>query len=306
MTVIATGNNARLLQEGVNRVFGQSLADHQKEYTYCFDVVSSRKAFELDVQFEGFGLAPEKTEGAGSAYDTQRQGFTPKYPHLTYSLGFIVTEENMDDNLYDLFPKKSKALAFSMSQTKEIVCANVLNRGFNSAFTMEGGDGVELFSTAHVRGPSDSTTYSNELATPAALSEAALEDLLIQINQATDARGLKKAVTGLGLVVPPSLGFEAERIVKSTLQSGTANNDINANRSMGMLPKGSMVNHYLSSNTAWFIKTNAPEGLTFFQRKAVQMQSDNEFDTSNFRSKATERYSVGWTDARGAYGSSGV
>lgn len=306
MSVIATGNNARLLQEGVNKVFGQSLANHNSEYDKCFDVLTSRKNFETDVQFEGFGLAPEKTQGAGTAYDSQSEGFAPKYPHLTYSLGFIVTEENMEDNLYDLFPKKSRALAFSMAQTKEIVAANVYNRGFNSAYLMTGGDGVELFSTAHVRGPSDSSTFSNELATPASFSEAALEDLLIQISQATDARNLKKAVTGQKLIVPPSLAFEAERVTKSNLRSGTAENDINANRSMGLLPQGYMVNHYLSSTTAWYIKTNAPVGMQFFQRKAVSMMQDNEFDTSNFRSKATERYSAGWSDPRGAYGSAGV
>lgn len=306
MSVITTGNSARLLQEGVNRVFGQAYNAHQAQYSQCFDVMSSRKAFELDVQWEGLGLAPQKTEGASTAFDSQSQGFIPKYPNLTYSLGFIVTEEEMDDNLYDLFPRRSKALAFSMAQTKEIVCANVYNRAFNSAYLMTGGDGVELLSTAHVRGPSDSTVFSNELATPASLSEASLEDILIQINQAVDARGLKIAISGQKLIVPPALGFKAERILKSAQQSGNANNDTNAIRSMGMLPGGHMVNNYLSSSTAWFVKTNAPMGMTFFNRKAVSFQQDNEFGSSNARFKATERYSAGWTDPRGLYGSAGV
>jgi len=304
--VITTGNNPRLLQEGVARVYGQAYDAHNEQFTMLYDTQQSRKYFELDVQWEGLGLAPQKQEGSGTAFDSQQQGFVPKYPNLTYSLGFIVTEEDLDDNLYDLFPRRSRALAFSMRQTKENVGANVYNRGFNSAFLMEGGDGVELFSTAHVRGPSDSTVFSNELATPASLSEASLEDLLIQINQAVDARGLRIAIRGERLIVPPQLGFEAERIMNSVLQNDTGNNAVNAIRSTGMLPAGHMVNNYLTSATAWFIKTNAPMGMTYYTRKASDFQQDNEFGTSNARFKATERYSFGWTDPRGAYGSAGV
>lgn len=304
--VITTGNSARLLQEGVARVFGQAYEAHNEQFTMLYDTQSSQKNFELDAQWEGLGLAPEKQEGSGTAFDSQQQGFTPKYPNLTYSLGFIVTEEEMDDNLYDLFPKRSKALAFSMRQTKENVGANVYNRAFNSAFLMTGGDGVELLSTAHIRGPSDSTTFSNELAVAASLSEASLEDILIQINEAVDARGLRIAIQGQRLIVPPALSFEAERLLKTVLRPDTANNDINAIRSTGMLPAGHMVNNYLTSSTAWFIKTNAPTGLTYWTRKAVKFQQDNEFGTSNARSKATERYSFGWTDPRGLYGSAGV
>lgn len=304
--VITTGNSARLLQEGVARVFGQAYDAHNEQFPMLFDTQQSRKNFELDVQWEGLGLAPEKLEGAGTAFDSQQQGFTPKYPNLTYSLGFIVTEEEMDDNLYDLFPRRSRALAFSMRQTKENVGANVYNRAFNPAFLMVGGDGVELLSTAHVRGPSDSTVFSNELAVPATFSEASLEDLLIQINQAVDARGLRIAIKGERLIVPPKLGFQAERILNSTLQNDTGNNAINAVRSTGMLPAGHMVNNYLTSETAWFIKTNAPTGMTYYTRKAVSFQRDNEFGTSNMRNKATERYSFGWTDPRGLFGSAGV
>lgn len=304
--VITTGNISRALQEGVANVFGQAYEEHQVQHTMLFDRETSQKAFELDLQFEGFGLAPVKTEGNGVAYDSQQEGFTPKYPMLTYAKGFIVTREAMEDNQYQLFVRRARALAFSLRQTRENVAANVYNRGFNSAFLMTGGDGVELFSTAHINGPSDSTTFSNELAVAAALSEASLEDLLIQINEATDPRGLRIAIRGERLIVPPKLGFEAERIMNSTLQNDTGNNAINAVRSTGMLPAGHMVNNYLTSDTAWFIKTNSPDGMKCFDRQAVRFEQDNDFGTSNARFKADERYAYGWTDPRGAYGSAGV
>ena len=304
--VITTGNISRLLQEGVKNVFGQAYNQHSTQWDKLFDTEDSRKAFEQDQQFEGFGLAPVKLEGAGVAYDSQQEGFSPKFQNLTYAKGFIVTKEAMADNLYHLFSKRAKALAFSMQQTKENVAANVYNRGFNSAFLMTGGDGVELFSTAHVNGPSNPTTFSNELATPAALSEAALEDMLIQISEATDPRGLRIALSGQRLIVPPKLGFEAERILKSVLQNDTGNNAINAVKSTGMLPQGYSVNNYLTSATAWFIKTNAPDGLKCFKRQGVEFDQDMDFGTSNARFKADERYSFGWSDPRGAYGSAGV
>ena len=304
--VITTGNISRLLQEGVKNVFGQAYESHNEQWSMLFDSEDSNKAFEQDQQFEGFGLAPVKAEGAGVAYDSQQEGFSPKFPNLTYAKGFIVTKEAMADNLYNLFERRARALAFSMQQTKENVGANIYNRGFNSAFLMTGGDGVELFSTAHINGPSDPTTFSNELATPAALSEASLEDLLIQINEATDPRGLRIALRGERLIVPPKLGFEAERILNSVLQSDTGNNAINAVRSTGMLPAGHAVENYLTSNTAWFIKTNAPDGMKYFTRQAVDFDQDMDFGTSNARFKADERYSFGWSDPRGAYGSAGV
>ena len=304
--VITTGNISRLLQEGVKNVFGQAYESHSEQWSMLFNTEQSNKAFEQDQQFEGFGLAPVKNEGAGVAYDSQQEGFSPKFPNLTYAKGFIVTKEAMADNLYNLFERRARALAFSMQQTKENVGANIYNRGFNAAFLMTGGDGVELFSTAHINGPSDNTTFSNELATPAALSEASLEDLLIQINEATDPRGLRIALRGERLIVPPKLGFEAERILNSTLQNDTGNNAINAVRATGMLPSGHMVNNYLTSNTAWFIKTNAPDGMKYFTRQAVDFDQDMDFGTSNARFKADERYAYGWSDPRGAYASAGV
>ena len=304
--VITTGNISRLLQEGVKNVFGQAYQSHSVQWNMLYNTEQSSKAFEQDQQFEGFGLAPVKNEGAGVAYDSQQEGFSPKFQNLTYAKGFIVTKEAMADNLYGLFSKRARALAFSMQQTKENVGANVYNRGFNSAFLMKGGDGVELFSQAHINGPSDPTTFSNELATPAALSEASLEDLLIQINEATDPRGLRIALRGERLIVPPKLGFEAERILNSVLQNDTGNNAINAVRATGMLPSGHMVNNYLTSNTAWFIKTNAPDGMKYFTRQEVDFDQDMDFGTSNARFKADERYSFGWSDARGCYASAGV
>jgi len=304
--VITTGNISRLLVEGVKNVFGQAYEHHDKQFDRLFDTEQSRKAFEQDQQFEGFGLAPVKLEGAGVAYDSQQEGFSPKFQNLTYAKGFIVTKEAMDDNLYNLFERRARALAFSMQQTKENVGANVYNRGFNSAFLMEGGDGKELFATDHINGPSDNSTFSNELATPAALSEASLEDLLIQINEATDPRGLRIALKGQRLIVPPKLSFDAERILKSVLQNDTDTNAINALRSTGMLPGGYMTNNYLTSNTAWFVKTNAPDGMKYFTRQEVDFDQDMDFGTSNARFKADERYSFGWSDPRGAYGSAGV
>jgi hypothetical protein len=304
--VITRGNISRLTQEGIANVFGQAYAEHQAEWPMLVNQESSEKAFELDQQFEGFGLAGVKQEGDGVAYDSQQEGFTPKYDHLTYAKGFIVTKEALRDNLYGLFAKRAKALAFSMQQTKENVVANVYNRGFNSSFLITGGDGVELFSASHVRGPSDSTTYSNILATAAALSEASLEDMLIQIRQATDPRGLRIALTPQRLIVAPANAFEAERILASNLQNDTANNAINAVRSTGMLKDGYTVNDYLTSATAWFIKTNCPDGVKYINRQSVEFGEDTDFGTSNLRMKADERYSAGWTDPRGAYGTPGV
>lgn len=304
--VIATGNIARLLQEGIASVFGQAYDNHPTEWDKLFDSHNSQKNFELDQQFEGLGLAPVKPEGEGIIYDSQQEGFSPKYPNLTYGKGIIVTEEAFEDNLYDLFNRKARALAFSMQQTKEVVGANVYNNGFNGAFLMEGGDGEALFSASHINGPTDSTTYSNLLTVATDLSETALESLLIQISQATDPRGLRIALQGRRLIVSPSNFYEATRILDSVLQNDTANNAVNAVRSSGMLPDGFMVDHYLTDAKAWFIKTNSPDGMKYWTRRENRFEQDNDFGTSNLRFKATERYSFGWTDPRGAYGSAGT
>ena len=271
------------------------------QYTEIFEVRRSTKKYEENVETTGFGLAQVKAEGAGIEYDSHSQGFTKRYTHVVYGLGWIVTLEEREDNQYrEVAMARTEGLAFSMRTTKEIVAANVLNRGFNSSYT--GGDGKELFATDH---PTLEGTFSNELATPADLSEASLEDLLIQIRQTKNTRGLQINIRGLELVVPPAEMFNAERLTMSVKQPGTANNDINAHRSAGMLPQGYCVNDYLTDTDAWFIKTDCPTGMMMYQRRPVQFTRDNDFDTDNAKAKSTERYSVGWTDPRGAFGSAG-
>lgn len=303
--IIATGNLPRLLQEGLNRVFGNAYDQHPMEWDKVFDDFSSGKNYEVDAQLEGMGLAPEKPQGDEVSFDSMRQGFTPKYQHLTYAKGFIVTKEALQDELYGQLERRARALAFSMQQTKEVVAANILNRGFNSAFTMVDGDGKELFATDHPLGPSGGT-FSNELATPADLSEASLEDLLIQIGNAVDARGLQIALQATRLVVPQALAFESQRILGSVLQNDTGNNATNAVRDMNSVRDGHTVNHYLTDTDAWFLKTNAPDGMKCFKRQEVQFGEDNAFTSGNARFKADERYSFGWSDPRGMYGSAGA
>ena len=302
---VTTGNFPRLLQEGLHKVFGNKYNEHQKEYPMLFDVKSSRKNFEVDAQLEGMGLAPEKPEGDEVSFDSFRQGFTPKYKHITYGKGFIVTKEALQDELYGELSKKARMLAYSMAQTREVVGANVYNRGFNSSFTMVDGDGSSLFATNHVNGPSGGT-FSNKLAVDADLSEAALEDLLIQIGNATDPRGLKIALKGVRLIVPVALQYEAQRILGSVLQNDTGNNATNAVKDMNSLRDGFTVNHYLTDQNAWFIKTDCPDGMCWFDRQETEFGQDNAFTSGNARMKADMRFSAGWTDPRGAYGSAGA
>jgi hypothetical protein len=302
---ITTGNIPRLLQEGLNRIFGATYDEHPAEWDKIFDANSSGKQFEVDAQLEGLGLAPEKPQGDEISFDSMTQGFTPKYQHLTYAKGFIVTKEALADELYGQLANKTKRLAFSMTQTKEVVAANVLNRGFNSSFTQVDGDGLELFSSVHVNGPSGGT-FANELAVAADLSEASLEDMLILIGNATDPRGLQIALQGIRMVIPVALQFEAQRILGSVLQNDTANNATNAVRDMNALRDGFTVNHYLTDVDAWFVKTNAPDGMKYFTRQAVEFGQDNAFTSGNARMKADERYSYGWSDPRGMYASEGA
>lgn len=302
MTVITTGNNPKLLWPGLNAVWGRNYTEHPKQYTDLFDIETSDMNYEEEVEMTGFGLAPVKQQGASTVYDSETQQTVNRYTHIAYSLGFIVTREEIDDNLYEKKGvTRTQALAFSMRQTKETVAANVYNRAFNSTYA--GGDGVELLSTAH---PSLSGNQSNELAVAADLSEAALEDLAIQIMNATNNRGLKIAIRPRKLIVPTALAFEATRILKSTLQNDTANNAINALRAMGMFPEGAVVNQYLTDADAFFIRTDVPNGMKMFQRVAAEFAQDGDFDTSNVKYKAYERYSQGWSDWRGLYGSPGA
>jgi hypothetical protein len=302
---VTTGNISRLLQDGINSVFDDRYKQYPPEFPMIFDKENSQKNFEVDVQVEGFGLADVKPEGDDITFDSFRQGFTPKYPMITVAKGYVVTKEALADDRYGEIRKKAESLADSMRTTKEIFGANVLNRGFNSAYTMIDGDGIELFATNHPLGPTNSGTFSNELATPADLSEAALEDMLIQISEAVDARGKRVALQGSRLIVAPNNQFEAQRILGSVLQNDTGNNATNAIRDMNALRDGYTVNHYLTSPSAWFIKTDCNDGLKHFERQAMERGEDNAFSSGNLRYKADERYQFGWTNARGMYGSSG-
>lgn len=302
MTVISTGNIAKLLWPGLNARWGANYTEYPKEYTDLVDVFSSDLAYEEDQEVTGFGLAPIKAQGQAIQYDTMQQGVTTRYTHIAYGLGFIITHEALMDNQYEkVGMQRTGSLAFSMRQTKENVVANMYNRAFNSSYTF--GDGVQLLSTAH---PTLSGNQNNTLAVAADMSEASLEDMVIQIGQAVNARGMRISLQAKSLIVPINLQFEAARILKSVGQNDTANNAINALRSMGMFSDGVKVNHYLTDTDAFFIRTNAPEGLKLFQREEATFAQDGDFDTSNLKYKAYERYSVSASDFRALYGSPGA
>ena len=296
---ITSGSHPKQLWPGVKKFFGDTYAEKPMVCDMVFDEYSSDKSYEEYVEETGFGLAPVKPEGMSISYDTDAQGYVSRITNVTYALGAKVTQEAIEDNKYfSVARKKSGKLARSMRQTKENVFANILNRGFTAAYA--GGDGKELLATDH---PTLSGNQSNELAVGADLSEAALEDLLTQIRQAKDSRGLRIQLKGQALIVPPELEFTATRIVSSANQSGTANNDINAMKELGMLPGGVIVWDYLTDANNWFVKTDANEGLIRQMRRALALEQDNDFDTSNACMKASERYAGGWADWRGIFGS---
>ena len=299
---ITTGSHPQQLWPGVRSIFGASYKEKPLVCDMVFSKVKSDKAYEKYVEETGFGLAPVKAEGAGMSYDTDAQGYTETLTNTTYALGAKVSQEAIEDNQYfQVASRKAKKLARSMRQTKENVAANILNRAFNSSYT--GGDGLELCSTAHV---TVDGTQSNELAVAADLSEAAIEDALTAIRGFKDSRGLRIQAKGMKLVVPSALEFEATRIMSSVNQSGTANNDINAMKKLGMLPGGNVVWDYLTDADAWFIITDVDDGLIHQQRVALSMKQDNDFDTTNACMAARERYAFGWGDWRGIFGSSGA
>ena len=302
MAVIASGAHPKALWPGIKAWWGRAYDEHQVEYTDLFDMDTSSQQYEEDVQVTGFGLAPVKPEGGAVIYDSEVQGYVSRYLHVAYGFGYIVTHEELRDTLYEVVSKRrSQALAFSMRQTKENVGANVYNRGFNSSFVF--GDGVELISTAH---PTLSGNQSNHLTTAADLSEASLEDMIIQIMGATNDRGLKVSLMPRSLCVPRQLWFEANRILKSTLQNDTANNAVNVLKATNALPGGIKVNHYFNDPDAWFVRTNAPRGQIGYTREAISFDQDNDFDTKNAKAKCYERYSFGSTNFRGVYGSPGA
>lgn len=299
---ITTGSHPKSLWPGVKAFFGKTYAEKPAVWSQVFNSMSSDKAYEELVEDTGFGLASAKAEGSAISYDTDKQGYTTRLTNTTYGLGAIITRENVEDNKYEsVAMKKAAKLARSMRQTKENVHANVLNRAFNSSYL--GGDGLELCSTAHV---TINGTQQNEPTVATDFSEAALEDMLILIRNATDSRGLRIQLMAEKLVIPADLMFEATRVLSSVNQSGTANNDINAVRAMGLVPGGVVSWDYLTDSDAWFTMTDAPEGLVSMQRRALALTQDNDFDTENARMKATERYVAGWGDWRGVYGSPGA
>ena len=290
------------LEPGLNALFGLEYKNYADEHTQIFDIENSDRAFEEEVMLSGFANASVKPEGSSVNFDSATESFTARYTHETLALAFSITEEAIEDNLYDrLASRYTKALARSMANAKQVKAANVLNNAFDSSFT--GGDGVELCSAVH---PITGGTFKNELSTSADLNETSLEQSLIDIAAMTDDRGLKIAAKGTKMIIPSALQFTAERLMKSTGRVGTADNDINAVANMGMIPQGYVVNHYLTDTDAFFIKTDAPNGLKMFVRSPVKTSMEGDFETGNVKYKARERYSFGFSDPRGIFGSPGA
>jgi len=298
---ISRGQLVKELEPGLNALFGLEYKNYANEHAEIFDTENSDRAFEEEVMLSGFANAPVKAEGTGVSFDNAQETFTARYTHETLALAFAITEEAIEDNLYDrLASRYTKALARSMANTKQVKAANVLNNAFGTA---NGGDGKELCATDH---PIVTGTEQNELTTAADLNETSLEQALIDIAALTDERGLKIAAKGMKLIVPSALQFTAERLMKSTQRVGTADNDINAVVSMGMIPQGYTVNHYLTDTDAWFVKTDVPNGLKHFVRAPLKTAMEGDFTTGNVRYKARERYSFGFSDWRGIFGSPGA
>ena len=303
MSVITTSSFAKALWPGVNAWYGKSYKDYPDEWKGLgFEMNTSKKAYEEDVGLSSFGLASVKTEGGSIAYDSERQGFTTRYNHVVYALGFVITREIYEDDQYDVVgKKKANALARSMKQTKEIVAANIFNRATTAGYT--GGDGVTLLNASHPNVAGG--TFSNMPTTAADLSEAALEQAFIDIAAFRDDRGLLIAAKPKKLVIAPANTFEAKRILGSDGRVGTDNNDLNAIKTMGIIPEFT-VNHYLTDSDQWTIVTDVMDGLKYFERRGDAFEMDNDFDTENAKFKATARYSFGWSDPRCVYGSVGV
>ena len=290
------------LEPGLNALFGLEYKNYANEHAEIFSSENSDRAFEEEVMLSGFGNASVKPEGQSVNYDAAQETFTARYTHETLALAFSITEEAIEDNLYDrLASRYTKALARSMANSKQVKAANVLNRAFNSTYT--GGDGLELCSTAHVI---VAGTEQNELSTAADLNETSLEQAMIDIAALTDERGLKIAAKGMKMVIPSALQFTADRLMKSAGRVGTADNDINAIKSMGMIPQGYSVNNYLTDTDAFFIITDVPNGMKHFERTPLTTKMEGDFDTGNVRYKARERYVFGVSDPRGIFGSPGA
>jgi len=299
-------SRAQLLKEllpGLNALFGLEYAKYGEQHKEIYETETSERSFEEETKLSGFSAAPVKNEGAAIAYDNAQEAFTARYTHETIALGFSITEEAIEDNLYDsLSSRYTKALARGMAYTKQVKAAAILNNGFAAGVTY--GDGVSLFSTAHplVSGG----VNSNRPATAADLNETSLENAVIQIAAWTDERGLLIAAKPKKLVVPPALQFVATRLLETELRVGTADNDINAIKNNGSIPGGYTVNNFLTDTNAWFLLTDVPNGLKHFVRSPLSNSMDGDFDTGNVRYKARERYSFGVSDSLGVYGSPGA
>lgn len=300
MAAITRANIAKQLLPGLNAIFGVEYGSVDNEHEALYAIENSERAFEEEVLFTGFGTAPTKQEGAAVEYDNAQEQWTARYTMETVALAFSITEEAMEDNLYDTFAKvRAKALARAMANTKQVKAANTFNNGFSASFT--GGDAVALFSGSH-----PTLAAGNQSNTVAVdLSETAIENALINISLFKDDRGILIGAKGVSLHVPPQLQFVAERILKSPARVATADNDLNAVKSMGMLPGGYSVNHRFTDTNAWFMKTDVPNGTKMFVRVPLQTKMEPDFDTGNLRFKSRERYAFGWSDWRGWYGSSG-
>ena len=299
---ISRAQLAKELEPGLNALFGLEYDRYENEHAEIFDEESSDRAFEEEVMLAGFSTAPTKSEGGSISFDDAQETFTARYTHETIALAFSITEEAIEDNLYDrLASRYTKALARSMAQTKQIKAAAILNNAFSSSNAI--GDGVALASSSH---PTINGNQSNILSTASDLNETSLEQALIDIAGFKDERGLKIAVRGTKLIIPKELQFIAERVLNSNLRPGTADNDANAMKNMGMLPEGAVVNHFLTDTDAFFIKTDAPNGFKFFNRAPIKTAMEGDFDTGNMRFKARERYSFGVSDWRCVFATPGA
>ena len=300
---ISRAQLSKELEPGLNALFGMEYARYENQHSEIFTTESSDRSFEEEVMLSGFGAAPTKSEGTGVAFDDANEAYTARYNHETVALAFSITEEAVEDNLYDrLSARYTKALARSMAHTKQVKAAAVLNNAFDS--TVTGGDGKELCATDHPL--TTGSTFANEPSTAADLNETSLEDALIKIAGFVDERGLIVALRGMKLIIPRQLQFVAERIMNSTLRVGTSDNDANALKNMGMLPQGYVVNDFLTDTDAFFIMTDTPRGFLHFERVALSTGMEADFDTGNMRYKARERYSFGFSDPRCVFGSPGA
>ena len=301
---ISRAQLAKELEPGLNALFGMEYSRYENQHTEIFTTESSDRAFEEEVMLSGFGAAPTKSEGSSINFDDANEAYTARYNHETIALAFSITEEAVEDNLYDrLSSRYTRALARSMAHTKQVKAASILNNGF-SAGAFAGGDSKALLATDHPL--TNGGTFANEPTTAADLNETSLEDALISIAGFVDERGLKVALRGMKLLIPRQLQFVAERLMASNLRTATSDNDINATRSMGMLPDGHAVNDFLTDTDAFFIMTDAPRGFLHFERTPLSTQMEADFDTGNMRFKARERYSFGFSDPRCVFGSPGA